>query len=229
MHLIPLPEGRKLSFYLAAEEYVARHVMPAADAWMVWQVGPSVICGRNQDIATEVNLDYCREHGIGVFRRKSGGGCVYADMGNVMLTMITCSDQVAFTYHRFVEMLLLLLRDIGIRATHTGRNDILVDGRKVSGTAFQLLATHSIAHSTMLFDTDMQHMLNALTPTRAKLEAHGVKSVSQRITLLKEHTGVTPQEFVSLCHQRLGRQTLTLSTSDLAAIEQQAGAFDIEL
>ena len=229
MHLIPLPEGRKLSFYLAAEEYLAREVMPTDDAWMVWQVGPSVICGRNQDIATEVNLDYCRQQGIGVFRRKSGGGCVYADMGNVMLTMIACSDQVAFTYHRFVEMLLLLLRDIGVHATHTGRNDILVDGRKVSGTAFQLLTTHSIAHSTMLFDTDMQHMLNAITPTRAKLEAHGVKSVNQRITLLKNHTGVTPQQFVSLCQRRLGQQTLNLTAADLTAIERQASAFDIRL
>ena len=228
MLLIPLPEGRKLSFYLAAEEYVAKHVRPNDDAWMVWQVAPSVICGRNQDIEAEVNLPYCREHGIGVFRRKSGGGCVYADMGNIMYTMIAPSDQVAFTYHRFVEMLLLLLRDIGITATHTGRNDILVDGHKVSGTAFQLLTDYSIAHSTMLFDADMHNMVNAITPSRQKLDSHGVKSVSQRITLLKDHTDVTPQEFVKLSCKRLGQEVLPLTDADIRAIEQQEGCFCVD-
>lgn len=228
MNFIPLPDGRRLSFYLAAEEYVARQLEPAVDCWFMWQVGPSVICGRNQDIATEVDLDYCRRHDIGVFRRRSGGGCVYADRGNVMLTFIAPSEQVAFTYHRFVEMVLLLLREMGLNASHTGRNDILVEGRKVSGTAFQLLPRHSIVHSTMLFDTDMNHMLNSITPTREKLNSHGVRSVSQRITLLKDYTDVTPAQFMEMARRRLCNGELLLQPSDYEAIEKLETDFIIQ-
>ena len=227
---ISLPDGQPLSFYLAAEEYVARNIKPTTDCWITWQVGPSVICGRNQDIPSEVNLDYCRANGIGVFRRKSGGGCVYADRGNVMLTFIAPSDQVAFTYHRFVEMLLLLLRECGVEATHTGRNDILVRGRKVSGTAFCLLPSgHSIVHSTMLFDADMRHMLNAITPNSEKLGLHGVRSVAQRITLLSEHTPVTPDEFIALARRRLCQGDLDLTSSDLGNIEKMKKTYEFDL
>ncbi|MBQ7443806.1 MAG: lipoate--protein ligase family protein [Bacteroidaceae bacterium] len=219
MRFIPLPDGQRLSFYLAAEEYVSATLRPAADCWMMWQVGPSVICGRNQDIAAEVDLAYCAAHGIGVFRRKSGGGCVYADRGNVMLTFITPSDQVAFTYHRFVEMLLLLLREMVVEATHTGRNDILVGAHKVAGTAYHLTPSgHSVVHSTMLFDADMHHMQRAITPPPSKLGRHGVASVSQRIGLLSHHTATTPRQFIAMARKRLCTDELQLTDSDLAAI-----------
>ena len=218
---IPLPDGQRLSFYLAAEEYVARVLQPDEDCWIAWRVGPSVICGRNQDVAAEVDLDYCRANGIGVFRRKSGGGCVYADRGNVMLTLIAHSDQVAFTYHRFVEMLLLLLRESGVKAAHTGRNDILVEGHKVAGTAFHLLPSgHSVVHSTMLFDADMTHMQRAITPSTSKLARHGVASVSQRITLLKDYTTVTPADFMYAARKRLCSGELQLADNELASIRE---------
>ena len=84
---LPSDEIRQLSFYLALEEYVARQLAPA-DYFFMWQVKPSVIFGRNQLIENEVNMDYCRSHNIQMFRRKSGGGCVYADMNNVMMSYI---------------------------------------------------------------------------------------------------------------------------------------------
>jgi len=110
MKLITLPtsEIRPLSFYLAMEEYVARHI-DEPDAFFMWQVAPSVIFGRNQVAANEVNLDYCREHGISVYRRKSGGGCVYADEDNVMLSFVTSGENVGFAFNRFVNMVLLVL------------------------------------------------------------------------------------------------------------------------
>ena len=90
MKYISLPDEqvRPLPFYLAMEEYVAHH-LNEPDAFFMWQVAPTVICGRNQVVENEVNLDYCREHDIHVVRRKSGGGCVYADMDNVMLSYVT--------------------------------------------------------------------------------------------------------------------------------------------
>lgn len=220
MKYITLPDDkeRHLSFYLAMEEYVARHV-DEPEAFFMWQVGPSVIFGRNQVAQNEVNLDYCRQHDIRVYRRKSGGGCVYADQNNVMLSFITNQENVNFTFNRFVNMLLLVLHRMGIEAIGTEHNDVLIEGRKVSGTAFYHLPGHSIVHATMLFDTNMQHMLNAITPSSEKLQRKGVESVHQRITLLKDHTALSIADFKTLVRQTLCRDELVLTSADMAAIE----------
>ncbi len=220
MKYITLPDDkeRHLSFYLAMEEYVARHV-DEPEAFFMWQVGPSVIFGRNQVVQNEVNLDYCRQHDIRVYRRKSGGGCVYADQDNVMLSFITNQENVNFTFNRFVNMLLLVLHRMGIEAIGTEHNDVLIEGRKVSGTAFYHLPGHSIVHATMLFDTNMQHMLNAITPGSEKLQRKGVESVRQRITLLKDHTALSIADFKTLVRQTLCRDELVLTSADMAAIE----------
>lgn len=220
MKYITLPDDkeRHLSFYLAMEEYVARHV-DEPEAFFMWQVGPSVIFGRNQVAQNEVNLDYCRQHDIRVYRRKSGGGCVYVDQDNVMLSFITNQENVNFTFNRFVNMLLLVLHRMGIEAVSTEHNDVLIEGRKVSGTAFYHLPGHSIVHATMLFDTNMQHMLNAITPSSEKLQRKGVESVRQRITLLKDHTALSIADFKTLVRQTLCRDELVLTSADMAAIE----------
>ena len=127
---LPTNEPRRLSFYLAMEEYVARN-LNEPDCFFMWQVEPSVIYGRNQVVENEVNLAYCREHGIHVYHRKSGGGCVYADMDNLMLSMITDGDNVGFTFNRFVTMVQLVLHKMGIEATSTTHNDIMIGDKKV--------------------------------------------------------------------------------------------------
>ena len=184
---LPFQEPRRLSFYLAMEEFVARHT-DEPDAFFMWQVEPSVIFGRNQVLENEVNVAYCREHGISLYRRKSGGGCVYADMDNLMLSFVTSEENVNFAFNRFVNMVLLVLRKLGIAATGTSHNDIMIGDRKVCGTACYHLEGRCIVHSTMLFDTNMDHMLNAITPSREKLAKKGIESVRQRITLLKDYT-----------------------------------------
>ncbi len=216
---LPTEEVRRLSFYLAMEEFVARNKNDEADLFFLWQVAPTVIFGRNQVIEDEVNLDYCRKHHIEFYRRKSGGGCVYADKSNVMMSYITRSDQVVGTFEYYMNMVTRMLRDMGLEATSTQNNDVLIGDRKVSGNAFYHIPGHSIVHGTMLFDTDMQHMLNAITPPRAKLDSHGVKSVRQRITLLKEHTDLTIEAFKAFAIQHLCDSTLRLTDVDVEAIE----------
>lgn len=186
MKYISLPDEkvRRLSFYLAMEEFVARR-LNEPDCFFMWQVEPSVIFGRNQVAENEVNLDYCKAHGIKVYRRKSGGGCVYADMDNLMWSFITTEENVGFAFNRFVNMVLLVLRKLGIPATGSSHNDIMIGEKKVCGTACYHLVGRSIVHSTMLYDTNMDHMLNAITPGPEKLEKKGIQSVRQRITLLK--------------------------------------------
>ena len=132
---LPFQETRRLSFYLAMEEFVARQFQAENDYFFMWQVEPSVIFGRNQVLENEVNVPYCREHGIKLYRRKSGGGCVYADMDNLMLSFVTAGENVNFAFNRFVNLVLLVLRKLGIAATGTSHNDIMIGDRKVCGTA----------------------------------------------------------------------------------------------
>ena len=215
---LPNAESHRLSFYLAMEEYVARHHNEADDIFFLWQVPPSVIFGRNQIIENEVNIPYCHEHGIEFYRRKSGGGCVYADRSNVMMSYITRSDEVQTTFARYMEMVCQMLHDLGLPATSTQNNDVLIDGRKVSGNAFYHIPGHSIVHGTLLFDTDMEHMLHAITPPQTKLDKHGVQSVRQRITLLREHTDLTIEQFKTYICESLCDQSFQLTRIDEEAI-----------
>ena len=216
---LPTNENRQLSFYLAMEEYVARHLQEP-DCFFMWQVAPTVIFGRNQVVENEVNLEYCREHDIRVVRRKSGGGCVYADMDNLMLSMVTDGDNVGFTFNRFVTLIQLALHKIGVSATSTAHNDIMIGDRKVCGTAFYQLPGRSIVHSTMLYDTNMLHMLNAITPSAEKLEKKGIQSVRQRITLLKDHTPLSLDEIKQKIRDTLCDGDLVLTEEQVAGIEE---------
>lgn len=191
---LPFKETRRLSFYLAMEEFVARHV-DVPDCFFMWQVEPSVIFGRNQLMEAEVNLNYCQRHNIQIYRRKSGGGCVYADRNNLMFSYITTEENVNFTFNRYIMMVVHMLQRLGVDARASGRNDVMVGDRKVSGNAFYKLPGRSIVHGTMLYDTDMLNMVGAITPTDAKLLSKGVQSVRQRVCLLKDYISLTLGEF----------------------------------
>lgn len=216
---LPTSEVRRLSFYLAMEEFVARHI-DEPDCFFMWQVEPSVIFGRNQVLENEVNVAYCREHGIKLYRRKSGGGCVYADMDNLMLSYVTSEDHVNFAFNRFINMVLLVLRKLGIAATGTAHNDVMIGDRKVCGTACYHLEGRSIVHSTMLYDTNMEHMLNAITPGPEKLAQKGIQSVRQRITLLKDYTTLEcVDDLKSMIRSTLCDGERLLTADEVAAIE----------
>ena len=131
MKYVVLPEDkpRRLSFYLAMEEYIARH-LKEPECFFMWQVEPSVIFGRNQLIENEVNLAYCKEHGIQMFRRKSGGGCVYADRSNVMFSYITSAENVAFTFSKYMGRVVFMLQRLGLETAANGRNDVMIGDRK---------------------------------------------------------------------------------------------------
>lgn len=216
---LPSDNIRRLSFYLAMEEYVARQFNKGNDCFFMWQVRPSVIFGRNQLIEAEVNLDYCREHGIETYRRKSGGGCVYADMSNVMFSYITRDENVNFTFNRYINMVAFTLGKLGIDVHATGRNDILIDGRKVSGNAFYHIPGHSIVHGTMLYDTCMENMVGAITPSDEKLVSKGVKSVRQHIALLKDYTEISLADFKSFVRTNLCNGEQVLTNDDIREIE----------
>jgi lipoic acid synthetase/lipoate-protein ligase A len=181
MKNIVLPEikDRSLAFYLAMEEYVARQV--EGESFFVWRVNPTVIIGRNQDLEAEVNLDYCRKHGVEVVRRKSGGGCVYSDKGNIMISYISRRGDVSEVFERYLDALTGCLRSVGLDAYKSGRNDVMVGDRKVSGNAFHMLPDRSIVHGTLLYSTDFDALETAIRPPVEKLERHGVENIAESI------------------------------------------------
>jgi lipoyltransferase/lipoate-protein ligase len=185
-HVI-LPDNvrKSLAFYLAMEEFVASEV--EGEAFFVWRVEPTVIYGRNQVLENEVNLEYCHEHKVDIVRRKSGGGCVYSDMGNIMLSYVSSRGSVAEVFDRYMTALTEALRKLGVPAEKSGRNDILVDGRKISGNAFHQLPDRSIVHGTLLYSTDLEALTEAIRPPVEKLRRHGVESVRQRVMNLSEY------------------------------------------
>ena len=225
MRYISLPETikkgqfKRLSFYLAMEEYVARYVAER-ECFFMWQVEPTVIFGRNQMIENEVNLDFCRKHDIQVYRRKSGGGCVYADSDNVMLSYISEGDSVGMAFNQFIQMVLLVFRKMGVEAVGTQHNDVLIGDRKVCGTACYHLDGRNIVHSTLLYDTNMDNMLQAITPSQEKLQSKGIQSVRQRITLLKNHVTLSLEEVKTMIRETLCTGELVLTEQQVKAIEQ---------
>lgn len=212
-------EHRRLPFYLAMEEWVARN-LPAEDYFFTWIVDPTVICGRNQDLMAEVDMEYCREKGIDVCRRRSGGGCVYADRDNIMISYVTPSTEVEGTFARYSALVVGALKSLGLNACASGRNDILIDGRKVSGGAFYRMPGRSVAHSTMLFSTNMENMLRAITPSRAKLESKKVQSVVSRITTVSEHLpSMAIEEFRDRLISHLSDGSISLTQAQIEEVE----------
>ena len=181
--LLPEDRERRLVFYLAMEEWLAAVGEPS---FFLWQSSPTVIYGRNQDPEIEFDVDYCRRNGIEFYRRKSGGGCVYSDRGNLMLSYVVRETGVEKVFSAYLGKLASVLRSLGAPAVVTEHNDITVDGRKVSGNAFFCQARSSIVHGTLLFDSDFAVMQRVLSPSAEKLARHSVESVRARVGNLRD-------------------------------------------
>lgn len=209
---------RNLPFYLAMEEYVAKY-LDNRDYFFMWQVNPTVIVGRNQLIDTEVNTDYCIKNNILVFRRKSGGGCVYSDYKNIMCSYITPGQGVNGTFNHYLDRMTGILRSLGVPAEKSGRNDILTEGRKVSGNSYYKSGGKSIVHGTMLFNTNLEPLVKSITPSNDKLVSKGIESVRQRVTNLSEHINIDIEEFKSYVLRKMCSESILLGDEALNIIE----------
>ena len=228
--LLPKPDTiHQLPFYFAIEEYVARHYTDD-DYFMGWRVNPTVMLGRNQLIDNEVNTDYCKEHKIDIFRRKSGGGCIYADKGCIQFSYISRTVNANEAFADYMQRMADLLKGLKIDAQLSGRNDILINETKVSGCAFYQLSNRSILHNSLLFDTQLDHLSNALTPAKEKLQSKGVASVRQRVTNVATYTQLDILAFMDYVRQEMcGTEVLKLTEEDMkevAEIEKELASDD---
>ena len=177
-------EGLALTDYLALEAEMVKTVQEPT--LFTWVVAPTVIYGRHQSAEVEVNEAYCAENGIAVVQRKSGGGCVYADQGNLMISFISPSTHSEVVFQEFLTLLRDGLRRLGYEAVTTEHNDVLVGERKVSGTACYTTPTGTVVHACMLYKVNLEALEQAITPTQAKLAKHAVASVRQRVINLSD-------------------------------------------
>lgn len=227
--LVKMPggtEGRRATFFLAAEEFVAAH-LPEDDYLFSWVIGPTVVMGRNQVAHQEINLDVCAEEQIDVVRRKSGGGAIFADEGNIMWSLVTGSGAVEPLFADYATSVAEALRQLGADTSVSGRNDILLaGGGKICGNAFYHQSDRNIVHGTMLYDSDLDLMGQALHPNRTKMRSKGVASVRSRVALLKSVLPFGVDELRERLTGLLCNRSIALTDVDVAEIERMEEAYD---
>ena len=181
-------------FNLALEELVAKEGFSECDgassnsnSIMFWRNASAVIVGCNQITAAEIDADYIRENNIQVVRRITGGGAVYHDLGNVNFTICVNDRQLSpEAFSQNAAVIIGALRKFGVAAEFSGRNDIIVDGRKISGSAKSVFKDRTLFHGTLLFDTDLEVLTCALKSDEKKIQSKGIKSIRSRVANIKE-------------------------------------------
>lgn len=173
---------------LALEEYLLRNVQTGQDILLFYINSPSIIIGRNQNTLEEINQDYVEAYGIHVVRRLSGGGAVYHDLGNLNFSFITRKTQENISnFKKFTGPVIQALHGMGVPAELSGRNDVLVDGRKISGNAQYIAGERMVSHGTLLFNSDLSQVAEALNVKQSKITSKGIKSVRSRVTNIVDY------------------------------------------
>ena len=214
-------------FYFALEEYILQHVLKNDETYFfTWEIH-GVVIGKNQVIENEVNLDYLKEHQIDVYRRPTGGGCVYADHRNTMFSIITKRTNKEFTFKTYLSKIIDSMKLLNVPIEFSGRNDLLFEGKKISGNAFLQNKYGMLMHGTFLYDCDLETMVRAITPSDEKLVSKGIDSVRSRVTNLKPYLkGLTQDQLIKHFENTLTNQTYHLSDSEIEIINDLAKKYE---
>ena len=174
---------------LAIEEFVLRNMDIEKDDFLLFYINqPSIIIGKNQNTIEEINTDYVEDNGIIVVRRLSGGGAVYHDLNNLNFSFLTKDDGNSFhNYKKFTQPVVDALKKLGVDAELSGRNDILAEGKKVSGNAQYSTRGRMFSHGTLLFKTDVDAVASSLKVKKDKIESKGIKSVRSRVGNISDY------------------------------------------
>ncbi len=183
---------------IATDEYIFRHI--EEDCFMLWRNDNAIIVGKHQNTNAEINHEYVKQQNIHVVRRLSGGGAVYHDMGNLNFSFTqTGEDSSLMDFEKYTRPILEVLNSLGVKAKFEGRNDLTIDGKKISGNAEHIFKNKILHHGTLLFSSEMRNVSEALRINPLKYIDKAVKSVPKRVTNISEHLSepITIEEFTN--------------------------------
>ncbi len=173
-------------FNLAAEEYLLRNF--SENCFMLWRNENSIIVGKHQNALNEINMDYVKKNNIRVARRISGGGTVFHDMGNLNFTFIMNGHEGHLVdFRKYTKPIIEVLRKLLVDASFHGRNDLIVNGKKISGNAEHVYKKRVLHHGTLLFSSALDDLNLALKTDPCKFRSKAVKSIRSKVTNIKEY------------------------------------------
>ena len=175
-------------FNLALEEHILKNKNLKEDIVFLWKNTPTIVVGNNQNTIEEINMPFVNEKEIKVVRRLSGGGAVYQDLGNLNFTFLKRLEKPSnLEIKKFALPVVEALNKLGVPAELTGRNDITVEGKKISGNAQRLFRNKLLHHGTLLFDAELEIMAKVLQVGLDKVQSKGIKSIRSRVTNIKPY------------------------------------------
>ena len=210
----------------AIEEYIINNHDFRDDYFLLWHTRPTLMTGRFQNTIEEININYAEEKNLEIVRRNSGGGTIYTDENCWQFSFITWKNAGEIKdFQDFTRPVILALKSLGVNAQFSGRNDLLVNGKKFSGNAQFGVKDRFLHHGSILFDANLENLIKALNVTDEKIISKGIKSIKERVTNIKEHLinpNVSSLEFRNQLVELLKKDmpTITLSDTDFDAIKK---------
>ncbi|KAB8121812.1 MAG: lipoate-protein ligase A [Candidatus Phytoplasma cynodontis] len=219
-------EDLKPFFYFALEEYILNNLLKKHESFFfLWKI-KGIVIGKNQIIENEVNLDFVKKNKIDIFRRPTGGGCVYNDPKTPLFSIITKKEK-DFSFKKYLCKIIDVFKKIGVNLDFNGRNDIVLGDKKVSGSSFIQNENGIIIHGTLLYDCDIDTMIRCITVDDEKLISKGIKSISSRVTNLKDHLkdNINQDQLMSFLENNLTNKVYILSTEEIKKVEKMSEKF----
>lgn len=224
-----ISKSNKPDYNISLEEYCFKGLTQFDKIFILWINEPSIIVGKNQNTQAEINEKYVQDNGIHVIRRISGGGAVYHDLNNLNYTIISneSSDSRTFDFKAFSEPVIQTLKELGVKAEFSGRNDITINGKKISGNAQAYIDGRIMHHGCILFDVDLTVLSKALETSIEVVEAKGVKSVRSRVDNILPNLSekITVTEFANKILEQMKKkypemEEYKFSENELLAIQK---------
>ena len=175
-------------YYFGCDHYFADKKTFDDTVFLFWRTSPTIMVVKYQNVAEEINIPYVKEHNINIVRRMSGGGTIYTDMGGWQFTFIDKNTENVIEFRRYISPVIDALASFGIKAEFNGRNDLCINGKKISGNAQYRLGNSIIHHGSLLFNTDIESMVNATTVDSYKIISKSIKSIRDRVANISEYT-----------------------------------------